>query len=178
MDITVTTRPVRPSDQALFCRLWSRLSRETVYRRFHSPLHWLPPETVRRLVTVDHDLREAVVAVVGGEVVGVARYDRPLEDPSTAEVAVLVEDDWQGVGVGRQLLAELTALAADRGVRTLTAIVLPDNRPVLGLVRRLLPRSTVTPDAGVYAVSSPLGPSEEPAAGAPRPDSLLTTAIH
>src|SRR4051812_27149498 len=92
MDITVATRPVRPADQTLFCRLWERLSPETVYRRFHAPVHTLPEESVRRLVTVDHDLREAVVAVVGGEVVGIARYDRRLDDPSIAEIAVLVED--------------------------------------------------------------------------------------
>ena len=70
MDIAVATRPVRPTDQTLFCRLWGRLSRESVYRRFHAPVRTLPEESVRRLVTVDHDLREAVVAVVGGEVIG------------------------------------------------------------------------------------------------------------
>jgi GNAT superfamily N-acetyltransferase len=176
MDIAVMTRPVRPSDQALFYRLWPRLSPETVYRRFHAPVHRLSAETVRRLVTVDHDLREAVVAVVGGEVVGVARYDRPLDDPSTAEVAVVVEDAWQGAGVGRQLLASLADVAARRGVRTFTATVQPDNRPVLGLLHRLLPDSTVTPDDGVLTVTSPLHP--EPVSAPPRPDSLLTTAAH
>src|ERR671917_985489 len=105
VDLAVATRPTRPDDRARFYRLWPRLSPETVYRRFHAPVHRLPDETVRRLVTVDHDLREAIVAVVGGEVIGVARYDRAPEDPSTAEVAVLVEDAWQGAGVGRQLLA-------------------------------------------------------------------------
>src|SRR5687767_4963675 len=103
MDIAVATRPVRPADQALFCRLWERLSPDTVLRRFHAPVRQLPDESVRRLVTVDHDLREAMVAVVGGEVVGVARYDRPQADPSTAEIVVVVEDGWQGVGLGRQL---------------------------------------------------------------------------
>ena len=77
---------------------------DTVYRRFHAPLHGLPPEAVDRLVTVDHDLREAVVGLVGGEVVGVARYDRSPDDPATAEFAIVVEDGWQGVGLGRQLL--------------------------------------------------------------------------
>jgi GNAT superfamily N-acetyltransferase len=174
MDITVTTRPVRPADRTLFYRLWERLSPETVYRRFHAPVHSLPDESVRRLVTVDHDLREALVAVVGGEVVGVARYDRPLDDPSTAEVAVLVEDAWQGVGLGRQLVTELAGLAARRGVRRLTATVQVDNAPVLGLVRRLLPDSTLTPDVGVYDVSSPLTAAAERMSSA----SLLASAAH
>jgi GNAT superfamily N-acetyltransferase len=156
VDIAVATRPVQPDDAALFGRLWPRLSPDTVYRRFHSPLRDLPPETVRRLVTVDHDRREAVAALVGGEVVGVARYDRSPVDPSTAEFAIVVEDAWQGMGLGRQLLVELVELASGRGVRTLTATVQRDNDRVIGLIRRLLPRSTFTPDHDVYDVLSPL----------------------
>jgi GNAT superfamily N-acetyltransferase len=156
MDIAVATRTVQPEDDVLFRRLWPRLSRDTVYRRFHSPLHTLPAETVRRLVTVDHDRREAVAAIVGGEVVGVARYDRSSEDPATAEFAILVEDAWQGMGLGRQLLTELIALAAERGVTTLTATVQRDNDRVIGLIRRLLPRSTFTPDSDVLDVRSRL----------------------
>jgi GNAT superfamily N-acetyltransferase len=156
MDIAVATRPVEPADRPLFHRLWPRLSADTVYRRFHAPLHGLPAEAVERLVTVDHDLREAVVGLVGGEVVGVARYDRSPDDPATAEFAILVEDGWQGVGIGRQLLVELIGLAADRGVRTLTATVQRDNERVIGLIRRLLPGSTFVPDFDVFVVVSPL----------------------
>ena len=74
MDLPVTTRPVRPDDAPLFCRLWDRLSPETVYRRFHAPLR-SPPAEAHRLVEVEHDLREALVAVVGGEGVGAARSE-------------------------------------------------------------------------------------------------------
>ena len=163
MDLPVTTRPVRPDDAPLFCRLWDRLSPETVYRRFHAPLR-SPPVDAHRLVEVDHDLREALVAVIGGEVVGVARYDRSPADPGTADVAVVVEDAWQGVGVGRQLLAELTELAARRGVRSLTADVQADNDRMVGLLRRLLPGARLTPEHGVYAVHSPLPSATVPAA--------------
>lgn len=156
MDIAVATRPMRPDDAELHCRMWPRLSRETVYRRFHAKLQRPPAGTLSHLVHVDHELREAVVAVVGGEIVGVARYDRSPADPATAEVAVVVEDAWQGAGVGRQLLRELTGLAGARGVRALTADVQVDNERVLALIRRLLPGSTFTPDSDVYAVTGPL----------------------
>jgi GNAT superfamily N-acetyltransferase len=156
MDLAIPTRPVQLDDEPRFYRLWPRLSRETVYRRFHAPVHRLPADVVHRLVDVDHDLREAVVADLGGEVVGVARYDRSPTDPSTAEFAVLVEDAWQGVGLGRQLLAELIELARSRGVTTLTATVQPDNDRIQRLIRRLLPESTFTPDDDVYTVVSPL----------------------
>ena len=163
MDIPVSTRPARPDDGPLFCRLWDRLSPETVYRRFHAPLR-SPPADAHRFVEVDHDLREALVAVVGGEVVGVARYDRSPADPATADVAVLVEDGWQGVGVGRQLLGELTELARRRGVRTLTADVQTDNDRAVGLVRRMLPGASLRSESGVCAVRIPL--SSAPASAA------------
>jgi GNAT superfamily N-acetyltransferase len=166
MDIAVGTRPVHPDDAVRFRRMWPRLSPDTVYRRFHSPLRSLPPETVDRLATVDHDVREAVAADVGGEVVGVARYDRSPDDPATAEFAILVEDAWQGVGLGRQLLVELLELAAAHGVRTLTATVQPDNDRVIGLIRRLLPTATFTRDADVLDVRAALlpRPALQPAA--------------
>ncbi len=159
MDLAIPTRPVQLDDEPRFYRLWPRLSREKVYRRFHAPLHRLPAEAVHRLVDVDHDLREAVVADLGGEVVGVARYDRLPAHPSTAEFAVLVEDAWQGVGLGRQLLAELIELARSRGVTTLVATVQPDNDRIQRLIRRLLPESTFTPDDDVLDVVSPLPPA-------------------
>ncbi|MGY1823091.1 N-acetyltransferase family protein [Geodermatophilus sp. SYSU D00079] len=156
MDIPLPTRPVRADDAPRFCRLWSRLSPETVHRRFHAPLHRPPSDALPHLVEVDHDLREALVAVVGDEVVGVARYDRSPTAPATAEVAVVVEDGWQRAGVGRQLLRDLLDLAARRGVTTVVADVQADNDRVVGLVRRLLPGASLTPADGVYAVSAPL----------------------
>jgi GNAT superfamily N-acetyltransferase len=156
MEIAVLTRPVAPDDEIRLYRLWPRLSPDTVYRRFHSPVKWLPPETVHRFVDVDHDRREAVVAVVGDEVVGIARYDRSPDDDTRAEFAVLVEDAWQGYGVGRALLGEVLELAARRGVRTATASVQADNERTLALLRRLLPGSRFVPDSAVYTVTGPL----------------------
>jgi GNAT superfamily N-acetyltransferase len=159
MDIAVATRPVQDDDLGRFLRLWPRLSPETRYRRFHSPVHRLPMDLVRRLVHVDHDDREAVVAVVGGEVVGVARYDRSPADPAEAEFAVVVEDDWQNVGLGRQLLGELSRLAACRGVHTLTATVQADNDRMVHLIRRLFPRASFAVDDGIYTVRGPIEPA-------------------
>ena len=156
MDIPMTTRPVRIDDEARLYRMWPRLSADTRYRRFHSPVRHLPPELVHRLVDVDHDRRDAVVAVVGDEVVGVARYDRSPTDPARADLAVLVEDAWQGHGLGRQLLGEVLALAGRRGVRSVTATVQMDNDRMLALARQLLPGSHLTRESGVYELAAPL----------------------
>jgi GNAT superfamily N-acetyltransferase len=173
MDLQVATRPVRPDDDERLVRMWPRLSPETVYRRFHAPLRSLPRATVRHLVDVDHDLREAVVAEIGGEVVGVARYDRSPVEPASAEFAVVVEDAWQGLGIGRQLLTELTDLAVRRGVRRLTATVQHDNQRMLHLLRRLLPDPRLVRDVGVYEVESRL-PAGAGQVGVPAPRSAVT----
>src|SRR3954451_4826178 len=163
MDIAVATRPVQDDDLARFLRLWPRMSMETRYRRFHSPGHPLPIDVVHRLVHrlvhVDHDDREAVVALVGGEVVGVARYDRSPTDPTEAEFAVVVEDDWQNAGLGRQLLGELSRLAPRRGVRALTRTVQADNDRMVHLIRRPFPRASFAVDNGVYTVRGPIEPA-------------------
>jgi GNAT superfamily N-acetyltransferase len=173
MDIQVATRPIQLDDELRFYRLWPRLSPDTVYRRFHSPIRGLPADTVHHLVDVDHDDREAVVATVGDEVVGVARYDRSPDDPFVAEMAVLVEDAWQGVGVGRQLLISLADLARRRGVHTITSTVQADNDRMVWLIRRMFPGSTMTLDSAVYDIRSPLtasspGTDRQPASVAAR----------
>ena len=175
MDIQLSTRPAQADDEQRLYRLWPRLSRETVYRRFHSPIRGLPAETVHRLVDVDHDRREAVVALVGDEIVGVARYDRSPDDPSTADIAVLVEDAWQGVGLGRQLLSEVAELARRRGVRTVLASVQADNDRMVWLARRLFPDSTMTVDASVYEIRGSLS---EPRTPPPRLPALAGSTAH
>lgn len=134
----IAVRPVRPDDLAAFERMWGRLSEESIYRRFHSPIRRLSLKLRRYLVEVDHGDRDALVAVAAGEVIAVARYHRCAEEPDTAEVAVLVEDAWQGRGLGVRMLRELASLASRRGIDVLTGEVQADNRQMLHIVRSLL----------------------------------------
>src|SRR5437763_389765 len=70
-------RPLEPDDGALLVRLFFRLSPETVYRRFLSPIPDPYRPEMRRLLEVDHRRREALAALSAGEVVAVARYAIP-----------------------------------------------------------------------------------------------------
>src|SRR5438309_4488117 len=83
---------LEPADGAELRRFFYRLSPETIYRRFHSPLARPEQAQPKRLLDIDHHDREAVVGVLDGEIIGVARYARrPGTD--SAEVAVVVADD-------------------------------------------------------------------------------------
>ena len=133
-----------------------RLSPETLYRRFHSPI--VRPEQAQpaRLLDVDHHDREAVVAVVENEIVGVARYARrPGSD--VAEVAVVVADGWQRQGVATRMLGALTERALSEGVHQFNLNMQSDNLAVLRLVRRLYPEARLSHSQGTCEAVVPVG---------------------
>jgi len=137
------------TDELQLRRFFYRLSPETLYRRFHSPITRPEQAQPQRLLDIDHRDREAVVAVVGGEIVGVARYARrPGAD--VAEVAVVVADRWQRQGLATRMLTVLAELAQAAGVQRFILEMQADNRPVLRLVRRLYPDAELTHEQGMY----------------------------
>jgi GNAT superfamily N-acetyltransferase len=152
----VTIRAMREDVGDRLARLVSRLSPETRYRRFFSPVTKLDERMVAYLVGVDHDQREALVALVDDEIIGVARYDRRHDDPAIAEVAVVVEDAWQGNGVGRFLMKRLGFEADRRGITRFTADVLPSNEAPVKLARAVAPMVEVSFSGGETHLNIPL----------------------
>ena len=132
-------RAIRPEDEPRLVEFHGRLSQHTAYQRFFTILRRLPPNWAHFFANVDYRTRLALVAdheVEGrAELVGVGRYE-PSGEPGTAEVAFVVQDGWQGLGLGKALLADVLAAAEARGVHRFRAYVLPDNRRMLGLLAR------------------------------------------
>jgi len=123
----LTVRPIEEEDALRLPRLFLRLSPETIYRRFFSPIRSLSEQTIRELTDVDHDDREALVALDGDEIVAVARWARVAHGGEEAEVAVVVDDAWQHLGLGRALTQMLVEEARLSHITTLTATILADN---------------------------------------------------
>jgi GNAT superfamily N-acetyltransferase len=139
----VLIRPISPDDKTELAAAFDRLSPESRYRRFFAPLERLSAGDLAYLTDVDHHDHEAVVALEPGSewIVGVARYVRD-EDPAEAEVAVVVADPWQGLGVGSALLERLVERAREEEIRQFVAIVLSDNSEALELFRSMAPDSS------------------------------------
>lgn len=137
----VHVRPIRPDDEAALVAFHSRLSPHTIYRRFFSPRPVLPPKDVHRFTNVDYHDRMALIALIGGEMAGVARYDRQPARPghegdgAEAEVAFVIEDRHQGRGLGSLLLEHLAGAARERGFEYFVAETLAENRSMLGVFR-------------------------------------------
>jgi RimJ/RimL family protein N-acetyltransferase len=147
----VEIRPILPSDDALLERMFYRLSPKTLYRRFFTPVQRPNAAMLEHLCTLDYTDRLALVALIDGEVVAVARYDR-LAEADEAEVAVTVEDAWQQRGLATRLLWRLTAAARARGVGTFIAGVMGENRPMMGLLQVLSDELETTFADGHYEV--------------------------
>lgn len=151
----LTVREIHLGDVDRLQRMFTRLSPDTVYRRFFSNVNQPRRSALIWLTAVDHVRREALVALDGDEIVAVARYDsRP--GSTTAEIAVTVEDAWQHQGIGGRLTKRLAGRAVDRGIESFVATVLADNRPALGLLRKLSPEASVHFEGGGYEASMPL----------------------
>ncbi|MBL8878669.1 MAG: GNAT family N-acetyltransferase [Phycisphaerales bacterium] len=123
-------RPVRATDEDLLRDMFYRLSSETIYERFLASKRYLPHSRLQQFCTIDYDQMMGLLAtteVEGQErVVGWAMY---VMDRATgfAEAAFLVDDAFQGQGIGTQLMRRLTEVAESRGVKGFTALVLGNN---------------------------------------------------
>ncbi len=145
-------RPIRADDAPRLIEYYGRLSAHTAYQRFFGVMKRLPPDWARLLATVDYRRRLALVAERGPrenpELIAVARYE-PTDREDTAEVAFVVQDGWQGRGLGATLLRALLDAAAGRGIRRFRAYVLADNSRMLDLLRRFTEIEEHKLDAGV-----------------------------
>lgn len=133
----IVVRPVEPDDRDALAEGFRRLSPESRYRRFFSPISELSSRHLEYLTHVDHHDHEALVAVdpSTGQGVGVARY--VATSPGVAEPAIVVADDWQGRGVAGRLLDELVQRALDEGVSRFEAPVLAENQAAIHALARL-----------------------------------------
>ncbi|MCW2735778.1 bifunctional GNAT family N-acetyltransferase/acetate--CoA ligase family protein [Nocardioides sp.] len=126
---TAHIRPMQPSDRDLLVDFYARVSDQSKYYRFFSPMPELSERDLDRFTRVDHRDRVALILTVGGEMIAVGRFDTIR--PGYAEVAFLVEDKHQGRGIGQLLLEHLAQAGRERGIEEFVAEVLPDNQAMI-----------------------------------------------
>lgn len=126
---TAHIRPIQPEDRELLVEFYSRVSDQSKYYRFFSPMPELSERDLDRFTQVDHRDRVAMILLVAGHMIAVGRYD--MIRPGYAEVAFLVEDAHQGRGIGQLLLEHLAQAGRERGIDEFVAEVLPDNQAMI-----------------------------------------------
>ncbi|HPO46720.1 MAG TPA: GNAT family N-acetyltransferase, partial [Spirochaetota bacterium] len=146
-------RPVRISDEPLLKDFFYSLSDRSIYRRFISTRKDMHHERLQEFVIIDYTREMVILAVIEqlqkDRVVGIAQYGKQ-EYAHTAEVAVVISDDFQNKGVGTELLSYVTFLAKKEGLLGFTAEVLVENRPMLHLFEKMGFIIEKRSGAGVY----------------------------
>jgi GNAT superfamily N-acetyltransferase len=138
----VVVRSLRPDDEAGLGAMFEDLSNSSRYQRFLAGKPTISPRALRRLVDVDHRDHVALVAVTSdgddeAEVIGEARWVRDEGDPTLAEMAITVADDWQRRGLGTALADDLARRAVEEGVDRFAAEVLTHNDGIRRLVEHV-----------------------------------------
>ncbi|MCW7074109.1 MAG: GNAT family N-acetyltransferase [Methanophagales archaeon] len=138
--LEILLRPVKLTDEPLLKEFFYSLSDKSLYYRFMSQRKDMPHERLQEFVVIDYTKEMVILAVIkqkGKEkILGIGQY---TIDPTThtAEVALVVRDDYQNRGIGREILSYLTYLAKKQGLLGFTAEVLPENTPMLRLFEKM-----------------------------------------
>ena len=183
-------RQVRSADAPHLADGFARLSARSRQLRFLAPKKELSPAELRYFTDVDHHDHEVLGALdyAGRRGVGIARYVRDADDPQAAEIAVTIVDDWQGRGLGTELVALLSERARSEGIRRFTALVAADNPAMAGLLRNVRANLVGREPGGVqyeitlgpaeeYSPAGVPGSSDDPPAQLPNPATPESTAI-
>jgi RimJ/RimL family protein N-acetyltransferase len=131
-------RPLRRHEDQVVRELYAHLSPRTRYQRFFSPMPELPDSVVRLLVDVDNCSRLALIAYrdeAPDDIFGMVSFG--AIDAGSAEVALLVRDDWQRQGLGTALAMRILDAADARGFRRFVTHVQWGNEPIRRILKKV-----------------------------------------
>lgn len=140
--LPVTVRAIRSGDKDALREGFRGLEAQTIYLRFFHIKKDLTDDELRWATEVDFRRKVALVACVEergqDRIIGTARYiAEEAEEPfARAEVAFVVEEDFQGLGLGGLLLRHLAVIGRSNGISTFHAVVLPENRSMQAVFER------------------------------------------
>ena len=155
----ILLRPIRTDDAERWIAFFSRLSTRTKYLRFQHIPKEMGLEDATRFCTVDYTNTFALVAEVTKqqhkEIVAIGRYYR-LPRANSAEVDFVIEDSYQGKGIGTKLMEHLSYVALDNSITTFEGDVLAENEQMINVLKAYGFHITSELEAGVYHFTCPI----------------------
>jgi acetyltransferase len=141
----ITIRPIRPEDEPLMIKFHRTLSERSVYFRYFHPMALntrIAHERLTRMCFIDYDREIALVAEYQdqetgeGAIVAIGRLIK-VHGRNEAEFALVVSDQFQGHGLGTELLRQLLRIGRDEHLHRITADILPENRGMQRVCEKL-----------------------------------------
>jgi GNAT superfamily N-acetyltransferase len=164
-DVEVRFRAIKPSDEEEMRRLFYRFSDEAVYYRYFSPIKAMPHAKMQEYVNVDFSQTMPIVGLVSnsgeGHIIAEARFVRERHRPY-AEVAFVVDEEYQGLGIATYLFKRLILLAKKQGLKGFTADVLATNKGMMKVFEKSGLPIKAKMEYGIYNLTISL---EEPRTG-------------
>lgn len=157
--LEVTVRAIRPEDKGLIAAAFKELEESTIYMRFFVPKKDITERELKKVTEVDFSRHVALVTCIqeGGRerIIGDGRYIAADESdpPSSAEIAFVIEEDYEGLGLGSILLRHLVLIGREQGISRFEAEVLPSNTAMLRVFSRSgLTMTTLSSDDSVHII--------------------------
>jgi acyl-CoA hydrolase/ribosomal protein S18 acetylase RimI-like enzyme len=158
-NLEVRFRPIRPSDEGQMRRLFYRFSDQDVYARYFSNIRSMPHGKMQQYVNVNWNEVMSIVGLTGplgqGRIIAEGRFIKIPTYPH-AELAFVVDEEFQNLGISSYLLKMITKIAKKKGVKAFTFEVLFSNTAMMKVFKKNFKKVEATLEEGIYNVSIPL----------------------
>lgn len=161
----VRFRAIKPSDEEEMRRLFYRFSDRAVYYRYFSPIKTMPHAKTQAYVNVDYRKAMSIVGLVGesgqDRVIAEGRYVREPHGPY-ADLAFVVDEGYQGLGIATYMYKMLIRLAKEQGLPGFTASVLATNQSMMKVLDKGGLPVKASLEQGVYELVIPFDAAPSP----------------
>ncbi|MDJ0623787.1 MAG: GNAT family N-acetyltransferase [Desulfocapsaceae bacterium] len=158
-NLEVRFRPIRPSDEEQMRRLFYRFSDQDIYARYFANVQSMPHDKMQEYVNVNWNDTMSVVGLTGplgqGRIIAEGRFIKIPTEPH-AELAFVVDEEFQNRGITSYLLKLITRIARKKGVKSFTFEVLFSNTAMMRVFKKNFNKVEATLEEGIYNVSIPL----------------------
>jgi acetyltransferase len=126
---TVLLRPIKPADEPMWQEMFQSFSEDSIRYRFFQVVQ-ATPQMRRRYCNIDYNKEIAIVAELSEEgkkrILGVFRLI--LEpDLKTGEIAFIIADQWQNLGVGSAMMRHMIGICKDKQLESIYGLLLKSN---------------------------------------------------
>ena len=136
--LEVCFRAIKPSDEENMRRLFYRFSDESVYYRYFSQIKAMPHAKMQEYVNIDYKKTLSVVAEIkNGKLIAEARFASLEVEETHPEIAIVVDENYQNLGIATYLFTMLMRQAKERKLKGFKAYILPDNRKILKVIEKI-----------------------------------------
>lgn len=136
--LEVCFRAIKPSDEENMRRLFYRFSDESVYYRYFSQVKAMPHAKMQEYVNIDYKKSLSIVAEIkNGKLIAEARFASPEVEDTHPEIAIVVDEKYQGMGIATYLFTMLMRQAKERNLKGFKGYILRDNIKILRVIEKI-----------------------------------------